>query len=435
LLNQTIISLFKNKEMFKLLSKEQFDALTPEQQSYYMEQKALHDKGELDKTVKGLVDGQVASVKENLEKEIEAQKEEVSKVTVKLDEAQKEIDQLKADASRIRVAANENEAKGRAFDIALDEAMKENADELKELSKDKNAKVRLQLKAVGTMGISSVSGIDLANAQLRPGIVPIPNRRLHMRDIMNTGRMTTSDFHYLRETGGEGDVGVWAENSGNKPQLDFDYIESVAPSQYIAGFLQISRKALDDIPAMRSALSMRLLEKYLVAEDAQILNGTGTGSQLEGILQVAEAYDGAKDRLIERVVDAIGQLEENNHYADGIVLKPRDWSEIALTVGNTQEFTLPGVGVVNVTNGVMYINGVPIYKINGMPSNDRQFLVGDWMLGSQLLIREDPIVEFSYENATNFQRNEVTVRVEGRVALPIYYDDAYVKGDTNTPTT
>lgn len=420
--------------MFKELTKEQFDALTADQQAYYMQQKREHDQANLEKTVKGLVEGQVSTVKEELNGEIEKLKESNSTLTVKLDEADKAIEQFKANENRIRVAANENEAKGRAFDIALDEAMKENSDELKTLSTDKNAKVRLQLKAVGTMGISSISNIDLANAQLRPGIVPIPNRRLHMRDIMNTGRMTTSDFHYLREVGGEGDVGVWAENSGDKPQVDFDYIEAVAPSQYIAGFLQISRKALDDIPAMRSALSMRLLEKYLVAEDAQILNGNGTGNQLEGILQVAELYDGDKDRLIERVVDAIGQLEENNHYADGIVLRPRDWSEIALTVGNTQEFTLPGVGVVNVTNGIMYINGVPIYKINGMPADNRQFLVGDWMLGSQLLIREDPVVEFSYENATNFQRNEVTVRVEGRVALPIYYDNAYVKGSTFATT-
>ncbi len=46
-----------------------------------------------------------------------------------------------------------------------------------------------------------------------------------------------------------------------------------APAQYIAGFVRISRQMLDDVPAMTSFLQARLLEKYLLAEDAQLLNG------------------------------------------------------------------------------------------------------------------------------------------------------------------
>lgn len=370
---------------------------------------------------------------DNLKKENE---QKFKDFQVTLDEKDKEIEQKMTELNRIKLAAVENEKKGLTFDVALNNAMNENADELKSLSGDKNARVKLHLKEVGTMGISSIQNIELANAQLRPGIMNLPNRRLHMRDIMNTGRMTTSDFHYLRELStGEGDVNNWAENSGVKPALDLDYIEKVAPSQYIAGVLDISRKSLEDVSALRSSLSARLLEKYLIKEDQQILSGNGISPQIEGILQVAEAYDGTKTRLIERVVDAIGQLEENEFYADGVILKPRDWSDILLTMGNTEEFTLPGLGIITMQNGIMYINGTPVYKMNGMPASPRQFLVGDWMLGAQLLIREDPTVEFSYENADNFKQNKVTVRVEGRIALPIYFDDAFVKGNVPPITT
>ena len=198
--------------------------------------------------------------------------------------------------------------------------------------------------------------------------------------------------------------------------------------------MDISRKSLDDIPALRGALAPRLLEKYLIKEDQQILSGNGVTPQLEGILLNAVPYDGSKTRLVEKVIDAVGQLEENEFYADGIIMKPRDWAAIALTVSSQQEFTLPGLGIVTMQNGVLYLNGVPVYKMNGMPANNRQFLVGDWMMGAQLLIREDPTVEFSYENKDNFEQNRITVRVEGRVALPIYFNNAFVKGSTGATT-
>lgn len=423
--------------MFKYLTTKEFEALSEYQQEKYLDDKRKHEEKESSKAAteaaKAAVDEKVGEVKTELTATIEAQKTEISGLKVLIDENQKKTEADLAELNRIRVAAKENEAKGRTFDVALDEAMKENEGELAKLSSDKHAKIKIQLKAVGTMGISNIADISMANAQLRPGIINLPNRRIHMRNIMNTGRMTTSDYHYLRETGGEGDVDNWVENSGTKPQIDLDYIEKVAPSQYIAGILKISRKSLDDIPALRSSLANRLLEKYLIKEDQQILSGAGTGAQLEGILQVAEPYDGTKLRLIERVIDAIGQLEENEFYADGVIIKPRDWAEIATTISNGTEqvFTLPGLGIVNMQGGVLYINGVPVYKMNGMPANDRQFLVGDWMLGAQLLIREDPTVEFSYEDDKNFQQNLITVRVEGRVALPIYFEDAFVKGSTN----
>lgn len=425
--------------MFKILTKEQFDALTADQQAYYLEQKKVHDDNELDKKINEKADAAIATATAEIKTENEGLKTELETVKLGLSESERKFEAELAALKRFQGFAKDNEKKGKFFDEALSEALdlKENQEQLEELKSNKNAKVTLQLKAVGTMGISSIADISMANAEMRPGIIMLPNRRIHMRDIMNTGRMTTSDFHYLREVGGEGDVDMWAENSGVKPALDLDYIEKTASSQYIAGVLDISRKSLDDIPALRSALAPRLLEKYLIKEDQQILQGLGTGNQLEGILEVAEEYDGNKIRLIERVIDAIGQLEENEFYADGVIIKPRDWAEIATTIsqGTEQVFTLPGLGIVSMSGGVLYINGVPVYKMNGMPGDpNRQFLVGDWMMGAQLLIREDPRVEFSYENADNFKQNKVTVRVEGRVALPIYFDNAFVKGDTFATT-
>lgn len=426
--------------MFKYKSAAELAKMSEYELEKYQDEKAKHEAKLAEE--KGAEAGKAAgesaakTVLEPVNGEVAELKTTIIKITADHDALKEDMEEKLAEINRFRAAAKANEEKGLTFDVALDNALKEeeNLEGLKKLATDKNAKITVQLKDVGTMGISNIANISMANAQLDPAIRMLPNRRLHMRNIMSTGRMTTSDFHYLREVGGEGDVAAWAENSGKKPSLDLDYIEKIAPSQYIAGVLDISRKSLDDITALSGALSARLSEKYLIEEDRQILNGSGLNSQLQGILQVASAYNGTQTELLDKLTDAIGQLEEGDYYADGIILKPRDWSAILRTKGNTDEYTLPGVGIITFTNGILYVAGVPLYKMNGMPANNRQFLVGDWMMGAQLLIREQPRVEFSYENKDNFEKNIVTVRVEGRAALPIYYSEAFVKGSTGATT-
>lgn len=424
---------------FKALTPAEFDAMSEYKKEKYLDEKSQNDaevNGQAaKKAAEDVVEEAITKAKTELTILIDAAKGETDAVQVKLDAAQVEIDAMKAENNRIRIAAKENEKKGTFFDEALVEAFETDAfkADLKAMRDDKNAKVKVTLKAVGTMGISSIADIEMANAELRPGIAMLPNRRIHMRSIMNTGRMTTSDYHYLREVGGDNDVAAWAENSGQKSQLDLTYIEKVAPSQYIAGYLNISRKSLEDVTALNSALSYRLLEKYLIQEDFQILQGSGISPILQGILGVAQAYNGSETFLVDRILDGCAQLEENEYYADGVLVKPRDWAAV-LRTQTTLGYTLPSLGTVVMQNGILYVGGVPVYKMNGMPGNNRQFLAGDWMLGAQLLLRDDPSIVLSYENQDNFIQNIVTVRVEGRSALPIYYPEAFVKGTTNVTT-
>jgi HK97 family phage major capsid protein len=399
--------------------------------------KALYDAGKANTLAEAKAQAQelfkgVEQIKTDLQNDFEA------KLKVVKDEADKkarELEDAVTEINRFKAAAQENEKKGKHFCDVLDSEIENNTDEIKKFGRGEIKSVRMRLKAVGDMGLNSIASLNSANVQMAPGISNLPNRRLHMRDIMATGRMTTSDFHYLRETGGEGDVNNWAEVSGSnttaKPQLDLDYVESTAPSQFIAGFLKISRKSLDDITALRASITQRLLEKYLIKEDQQILSGNGIGAQLSGLITNAASFvDTNETRPLDRVISAISQLEESEYYANGMLLKPNEYYALLKTaVPNDGEYTLPGLGTITFVNGVLYVAGVPVFKMNGMPASPRQFLVGDWQLGTQLLLREDPVVEFFDQDDKNVQTNQITVRVEGRVSLPIYYPDGFVKGN------
>ena len=186
---------------------------------------------------------------------------------------------------------------------------------------------------------------------------------------------------------------------------------------------------LDDVTGMTTFLGSRLPELLLRAEDSQILSGTGTSPQIKGIMTSGNftAFSGAATIDIEQLVQAISQLEALDREANGILLNPADYYNIMLTkASGSGEYDLP-TSIVRIENGQLFVAGVPVFKSTAMTVD--KFLVGDWRMGANLIFREPAKVQFFYEDGTNAQQNKVTVRVEERVALPIYGNDYFIYGD------
>jgi hypothetical protein len=350
--------------------------------------------------------------------------EAVKTANVRIDEMDKALLEAKSENNRIKMDAQSKAPV--SFNQAFATAMDENVDNMEKFRRKEIKTFAMELKTVGDMSLANITDLAAANVQMLPGIIPAAPRKLHIRQLLPTGVMTTSAVHYLQETGSEGSVAAFEDNSGTKSQIDYDLTEEVAPSEFIAGYLRITRKALDDISAMRSYLQSRLLEQYLDAEDNQLLNGSGVSPNLGGLITNAEAYAGFRTIQVEKLLDSVAQIEGNNHSANGILLSPEQFYALMLTKGTTNDYTLPGGVAVNLVNGQMFISGVPIFKSTAM--SDAKYLVGDWSKGAQLFVRENPIVRFFEEDGTNVRENKITVRVEGRIALPIYYTDAFVTG-------
>jgi HK97 family phage major capsid protein len=209
---------------------------------------------------------------------------------VRIDEMNKALLEAKSENNRIKMDAQSKAPV--SFNQAFATAMDENVDNMEKFKRKEIKTFAMELKTVGDMSLSNITDLAAANVQMLPGIIPAAPRKLHIRSLLPTGVMTTSAIHYLQETGSEGSVSPFEDNSGNKSQIDYDLTEEVAPSEFIAGYLRITRKALDDISAMRSYLQSRLLEQYLDAEDNQLLNGSGVSPNLGGLITNAEAYAG-----------------------------------------------------------------------------------------------------------------------------------------------
>lgn len=200
----------------------------------------------------------------------------------------------------------------------------------------------------------------------------------------------------------------------------------------IATWLPITRQAADDLPELTRFISDGLLYALKKEEDEQILAGSNTGQDLNGLITQATAYAGtynaASDTKLDRLRHAILELEAVDEMADFIVLHPQDAHDIDLIKDEAG-----GANTGNYVVGDPLGNAVEVRTFWGkkiVPTTSMtagQFLVGS-SAACEIRDRLDAVVDVSQEHEDFFTKNKLAVRAEERVALVVFRTTAFNYG-------
>jgi HK97 family phage major capsid protein len=122
--------------------------------------------------------------------------------------------------------------------------------------------------------------------------------------------------------------------------------------------------------------------------------------------------------------NAASQLEGLNYDVTANLVNPKDWWAMVLNKESGAGFNLPAV-----MSGLAPLNiaGIPILKSTAIAAD--KFLTGMFDRGAQVLNREGISIELSFDDGDNFKNNNVTFRVEERIAFPIYHPSGFIFGD------
>lgn len=281
-------------------------------------------------------------------------------------------------------------------------------------------------KALGS-GASSAGGLVLP--QQNAGILMPGLRRLVIRDLLAQGRISSNSLEYVRENVFTNSAAPVAEGA-LKPESNLTFTKESMTVKTIAHWVQASRQIMDDAPALQSYLGNRLLYGLALVEEAQLLNGNGTGDNLQGLNTVASAYDtglnATGDNRADQVAHAVFQVTESEFDASGIILNPRDWHAIAMLKDGEGRYIFGGPQAF--ASRVMW--GLPVVPTKAQAAGT--FTVGAFDLASQIWDRMDATIEISREDRDNFVKNMLTVLCEERLGLAHYRPTAIIKG-TFTP--
>lgn len=281
---------------------------------------------------------------------------------------------------------------------------------------------------------TATAGSSLVVNDRVPGIYVEPERALRIRDLLPVISTSSNAIEFAKEVLGSNTDWQAAPQYSSpnhenvaKKELKVEFGLETEAVRTIAGWIPASRQILADASALAGYINTRLTHGVKLEEDEQLLNGSGTGGDLNGLITQATAYNeavsGSGDTILDTLLRAIAQSAGYEYSPDGIVISKTDWYNMLLLkdqegrylFGDPSGTTVPRVwGLNTVATAAMADSG---------------FLVGAFQQGATLFDREQATVRIAEQHSDFFVKNMVVVLGEERLALVVYSGRAFVKGN------
>lgn len=267
--------------------------------------------------------------------------------------------------------------------------------------------------------------------QRLPGIIPPGLRPLTIRDLIPSVQTTSNLIQYVKETGFTNAAAMQTSEGAAKPESALTFALSNAAVQTLAHWIPASKQIISDAPALQGYIETRLRYGLKFVEENQLLNGTGSGVNLSGLIANSTTMDTSfastgTDTYIDTLLHAKTQVEMAFYRPTGYIVNPRDWETIQLvkTTGTASsgEYIFANPHSVQTPS----IWGLPVVSTQAMTQG--QFLVGAFDIGATIWDRWDATIEVSTDYSDYFVKNLVAILCEERLALTVYNALAFVTG-------
>jgi HK97 family phage major capsid protein len=263
-------------------------------------------------------------------------------------------------------------------------------------------------------------------------VIPFANRRPVVGDLIPTDPTTNQIIKWMEETTFSNQASTVAEG-GLKPESALAFTERSSTVQKIATWIPVTEEQIDDVPALAGIINRDLALMIALQEEIQLLNGSGTGTNLLGFLQAPNIQSQAFSTNNADTVFLGMQKVRWTGFAEpsGVVLHPDNWSTIRLakTTGSG-EYILgapsPAAGTGAVT--FPYVDvlwGKPVIITPAITSGTG--LTGDFLMYAHISRRMGLRIDVSDSHDVYFIYNKLAVRAEIRESLEIRRQAAFCK--------
>lgn len=279
------------------------------------------------------------------------------------------------------------------------------------------------------------SGVSAVLADVQERLYEGPRRRLVIADLLGQETTSRSAVTYFVESETvNGAVATVAEGS-EKPLISFGDPTPVTESvRKIAAVMKESDEMIDDLPWLASAIDNRGLYLVQLFEEDQLLNGNGSGTNLNGILNRTGILTGqtatGEPNVADAIFRAMTDISTNSPFtADGIVINPADYQTLRLAKDSNNQYYGGGFFQGQYGNGGV-MEQPPVWGLRTVVTPAiaaGTVLVGAFRQGGSVIRRNGLSVEIANQNEDDFVNNRIAIRIEERLALAIRYPKAFAK--------
>lgn len=277
-------------------------------------------------------------------------------------------------------------------------------------------------------GESSTSAGAFVTPDRRP-LVGAAYAPLFLTDLVTVGQTGSDLIEYVREIAFTNNAAPVAEatkdgpvsatapivtevEAGVKPQSSaaFEVIQDTVKT--IAHWVPVTRRALADAPQMRSYIDGRL--RYGVQETLQVqmIQGSGTGENLRGLLNTPGVQSQSKgsDPMVDALHKAMTKVRLAHHEPTAVGIHPNDWEAVRLAKNTAGDYYYGPPALA----GAVTVWGLPVAVQAAFPQGNP--LVGEFRQ-AELWLREGVQVLASDSHVDFFTRNIVALLAEMRAGF------------------
>ncbi|EEI16270.1 phage major capsid protein [Corynebacterium lipophiloflavum] len=304
-----------------------------------------------------------------------------------------------------------------------------------------------EMKAASEPMVRPLDGSGIAGwgTTFERSIVNQRREQLVVADLMGSANVTQPVIKYLVEKAkriAEGAFATVAEGA-QKPYIRYDTFDVVTESlSKIAALTKISDEMAADYGFIVDWINNQLVYDLSVAEEYQLVQGDGAGSNVRGLLN----REGIQEFNIDST-DPIEQLKgifeasrlpgrATNLSADAVILNELDYGRMRLAQDANGQFLAGGPFTGQYGNGNMLINP-PVWGLKTATTNAAvkagTYVLGNFRQGATVLRKGGVRVDSANQNDVDFEHNLITLRAEERVGLMVPLPAAFVTGTLGTP--
>lgn len=293
-----------------------------------------------------------------------------------------------------------------------------------------------RVKSPGDAHTVTTTGTGILQPQIDTNIVHQHVERPTIANWLGAGTIEATALTYFVEKAFEAESAgnfAYVKENAKKPGLTFpDYTSVTETLKKIAGWIKISDEMADDLPFLVSEINNRLLYQLTMFEEAELLNGTGSGN-IQGILQRSglqtEAAKDENDNL-DAIYRALTKVQlATGLTADGVVMHPLDYQKLRLSKDGNGQYLAGGPFLGQYGNGGVTVQppvwGQTPIITTAIPEGTA--LVGAGKQAATVYRKGGIRVEASNIDGEDFTHNRFTVLAEMRELLAVRQPAAFVK--------
>jgi len=255
-------------------------------------------------------------------------------------------------------------------------------------------------------------GIDVLPQQVN-GLHGVSFKPVRLYDRLSSLPVDSNAIKFTRLTGFSNAADYQAGEGVGKAEQDLTPSAVTSHIATVAVHHTASKQVLDDESGLVNSLDQLLRACVLEKVESELINGSGTGEAISGLLTEATTFVPTASAKADKIGEAISYMQSEGYMPDVVAISPTDWFEIRSERATGGEYVANGWNQSAAPN----IYSVPVVVVPALAANTAMVIDSRFV---NILDRQSLTLMASDEHSTNFTQNLVTMLAEIRVGLAVY---------------